>query len=98
MVSIGQSDSSFSQALNDGDIDVAVLLTEGIVKDIASGGKSKIVSVYVQSPLCWAVLTGSGCPDLKNNHPILRKHLEQVLNFPDSSCGSYLRSILQGKI
>eukprot|EP00292_Cryptomonas_paramecium_P013533 CAMPEP_0113663460 /NCGR_PEP_ID=MMETSP0038_2-20120614/1153_1 /TAXON_ID=2898 /ORGANISM="Cryptomonas paramecium" /LENGTH=220 /DNA_ID=CAMNT_0000578487 /DNA_START=22 /DNA_END=680 /DNA_ORIENTATION=+ /assembly_acc=CAM_ASM_000170 len=46
--------------LNEGSLDVAVLLTEGIVKDISSGGDSQLVAVYVQSPLVWAILTGSG--------------------------------------
>ena len=33
--------------------DIAVILTEGIIKDIAAGNPSKIVQVYVQSPLIW---------------------------------------------
>ena len=49
-----------TKALNDGELDVAVLLTEGIVKDIACGGKNKIVGVFVSSPLCWGIHTGAG--------------------------------------
>jgi hypothetical protein len=30
-----------------------VILTEGIVKDIVAGNPSKIVQVYVESPLIW---------------------------------------------
>lgn len=43
------------QMLRDGDIDIAVILTEGIVKDIVAGNPSKIVQVYVESPLIWGI-------------------------------------------
>ena len=53
-----------TKALNDGTTDIAVLLTEGIVKDIATGGSSKIVGIYVQSPLCWGIHTGAQQEDI----------------------------------
>lgn len=43
------------KALRDGDIDIAIILTEGIVKDIIAGNPSKIVQTFVQSPLIWGV-------------------------------------------
>lgn len=43
------------QMLRDGETDIAVILTEGIVKDIIAGNPSKIVQVYVQSPLIWGI-------------------------------------------
>jgi ABC-type nitrate/sulfonate/bicarbonate transport system substrate-binding protein len=43
------------QMLRDGETDIAVLLTEGIVKDIVAGNPSKIIQVYVQSPLIWGI-------------------------------------------
>ncbi len=43
------------KALRDGDIDLAVILTEGIVKDIIAGNPSKIVQTFVQSPLIWGI-------------------------------------------
>jgi len=43
------------QMLRDGTTDIAVILTEGIVKDIVAGNPSKIVQVYVQSPLIWGI-------------------------------------------
>lgn len=43
------------QMLRDGETDVAVILSEGIVKDIVSGNPSKIVQVYVESPLIWGI-------------------------------------------
>jgi ABC-type nitrate/sulfonate/bicarbonate transport system substrate-binding protein len=43
------------QMLRDGETDIAVILTEGIVKDINAGNPSKIVQVYVESPLVWGI-------------------------------------------
>ncbi|PKA84204.1 ABC-type nitrate/sulfonate/bicarbonate transport system substrate-binding protein [Ulvibacter sp. MAR_2010_11] len=44
-----------SKALRDGEIDMAVILTEGIIRDIIKGNPCKIVQVFVKSPLIWGV-------------------------------------------
>ncbi|MGL2986069.1 substrate-binding domain-containing protein [Flavobacterium sp. RSSA_27] len=43
------------QMLRDGSTDIAIILTEGIVKDITAGNPSKIVQVYVATPLIWGI-------------------------------------------
>jgi ABC-type nitrate/sulfonate/bicarbonate transport system substrate-binding protein len=43
------------KALRSGEIDMAVILTEGIIKDIIEGNPSKIVQVFVKSPLIWGI-------------------------------------------
>jgi sulfonate transport system substrate-binding protein len=43
------------KALRDKEIDIAVILTEGIVKDIIEGNGCKIVQVFVESPLIWGI-------------------------------------------
>lgn len=43
------------QMLRNGETDIAVILSEGIVKDIVAGNPSKIVQVYVDSPLIWGI-------------------------------------------
>ena len=43
------------RALREGTIDMAIILTEGIIKDIVNGNPSKIVKVYVESPLLWGI-------------------------------------------
>jgi ABC-type nitrate/sulfonate/bicarbonate transport system substrate-binding protein len=43
------------QMLRNGETDIAIILTEGIIKDIAAGNESKIVQVYVKSPLIWGI-------------------------------------------
>jgi ABC-type nitrate/sulfonate/bicarbonate transport system substrate-binding protein len=55
------------KALRDGDIDIAVILTEGITKDIIAGNPSKIVQTFVESPLIWGVHVAHHAPYSSNN-------------------------------
>ncbi|MBA4135448.1 MAG: ABC transporter substrate-binding protein, partial [Flavobacterium sp.] len=43
------------QLLRDNETDIAIILTEGIVKDIVGGNPSSIVQTYVESPLIWGI-------------------------------------------
>lgn len=46
---------AMNKALRSGEIDIAVILTEGILKDIISGNESKIIQTYIGSPLVWGI-------------------------------------------
>lgn len=46
---------AMNKALRDCEIDMAVILAEGIIKDIIDGNPSKIVQTFVQSPLIWGI-------------------------------------------
>jgi sulfonate transport system substrate-binding protein len=70
-----------SQALDNGEVDVCILLTEGIINSIINGNPSKIISNYVISPLCWGVHTAVDNP-LNNYLDIFDK------NFAISRLGS----------
>lgn len=48
-----------SKALRDKEIDMAVILTEGIIREINNGNDCKIVQVFVKSPLIWGVHVAS---------------------------------------
>ena len=48
---------AMARELRHGTIDIALILTEGIVADIIKGNKSTIVGFYVKSPLTWGVHT-----------------------------------------
>ncbi|UPS91110.1 substrate-binding domain-containing protein [Bizionia sp. M204] len=50
---------AMSKALRKGDIDIAVILTEGIIKDIIEGNPSKIVQTFVETPLIWGIHVGA---------------------------------------
>lgn len=43
------------KALRAKEIDMAVILTEGIVRDIIEGNPAKIVQIFVDSPLIWGI-------------------------------------------
>lgn len=47
------------QALRNKEIDIAIILTEGIIYDILKGSPSKLYSWYVTSPLIWGIHTAS---------------------------------------
>ena len=78
------------QMLRDKETDVAVILTEGIVKDIIAGNPSKIVQVYVESPLIWGIHVAANSKyqklsDLKNTKAAISRlgsgsHLMQIVN------------------
>lgn len=43
------------KALRAGEVDIAIVLTEGIIKDIINGNPSKITQTFVKSPLIWGI-------------------------------------------
>jgi ABC-type nitrate/sulfonate/bicarbonate transport system substrate-binding protein len=44
-----------SDALRNKEIDLAVILTEGMVREIINGNACKIVQVFIKSPLIWGI-------------------------------------------
>ena len=67
------------KGLRNGDIDIAVILTEGIIKDIIAGNPSKIVQTFVQTPLIWGVHVGHDSPyksveDLKGTKAAISRY------------------------
>lgn len=62
---VPEGTGKMAQMLQDGEADLAVILSEGIVKSIIDGNPSKIVQTYVQSPLLWGIHT-SGNSDIKH--------------------------------
>lgn len=47
------------KALREKEIDVAIILTEGFVKDMIAGNPSKIVQTYIETPLIWGIHVGA---------------------------------------
>jgi len=50
------------RALREGELDLAVVLTEGAVADIIQGSPARILGTYVQSPLTWGVHVHADSP------------------------------------
>jgi sulfonate transport system substrate-binding protein len=51
---------AMTRALNEGELDMAVVLTEGMVADILKGGKGRILQYHIESPLRWGVHVPAG--------------------------------------
>jgi sulfonate transport system substrate-binding protein len=47
------------KALRNGEVDIAIVLTEGIIKDITDGNPSKILQTFVDTPLVWGIHVGA---------------------------------------
>jgi ABC-type nitrate/sulfonate/bicarbonate transport system substrate-binding protein len=50
------------QMLRQNEADLAIVLTEGIMKDIQLGNPSKIIQKYIETPLIWGVHTAANNP------------------------------------
>ncbi len=50
---------AMAKALRSGEVDIALVLTEGIIKDIINGNPSKITQTFVKSPLIWGIHVGA---------------------------------------
>ena len=86
-----------TKALREDEIDVTILLTEGIIADIIKGNQSKIISEYVITPLTWGIHTAAN-NELKHHDDIYNKRYA-ISRF---GSGSHLMAIvdanLQGKV
>lgn len=51
-----------TKALRADEVDICVLLTEGVIADMIKGNPAKIISLYVTTPLIWGVHTGAANP------------------------------------
>ncbi len=77
------------QMLRDGELDMAVLVTEGAVRDILNGGPHRIVSTFVDSPLPWGVHVPASSA---LRHPSDLKHVPFAISRPGS--GSHIMAML----
>ncbi|MGY0392517.1 substrate-binding domain-containing protein [Bizionia sp. KMM 8389] len=83
------------KALREGTIDIAVILTEGIIKDIAEGNPSKIVQTFVETPLIWGIHVDDKSPyqtlsDIKGTKAAISRygsgsHLMAYINAQNNS-------------
>lgn len=67
------------EALRKKELDIAIILTEGIIKDILAGNPAKIVQTYVESPLVWGVHVDKNAPfqsvaDLENTTAAISRY------------------------
>lgn len=56
-IAVPQGTGELTRKLDSGELEIAILLSEGAVKSIYDGAALKIVSNYVQSPVQWGIFT-----------------------------------------
>ncbi len=76
---IPEGTGKLCQMLREGETDMAIILTEGIIKDILNGNQSKIVQVFVKSPLIWGIHVRANSPyqkveDLKDTKVAISRY------------------------
>lgn len=67
------------EMLEGGETDLAIILTEGIVKSITEGNPTKIVQEYITTPLLWGIHVATGSrytsvKDLKNGSAAISRY------------------------
>lgn len=75
---IPEGTGRMSRMLQEGETDLAVILTEGIIKGITEGNPAKIVQEYIASPLQWGIHVGAGSsyhkvPELRNTRAAISR-------------------------
>jgi sulfonate transport system substrate-binding protein len=50
---------AMTKALSNGELDIAILLTEGFVSAASQGLKARIAKVYIETPLVWGIYSGA---------------------------------------
>lgn len=79
--------------LNEGEVDIAVGLTEAFVADIAKGNDAYgVVATYVESPLCWAISTGKDRDEIQKPQDLAGKRI----GVSRIGSGSYVMSFVLG--
>ena len=56
---VPEGTGAMCKLLRDGEVDLAMLVTEGAVRDILNGNPSRIIAPFVDSPLTWGVHVGA---------------------------------------
>lgn len=59
---IPEGTGRMSKMLANGETDLAIILTEGIVKSIADGNPTKIIQKYIETPLLWGIHVAYNSP------------------------------------
>jgi ABC-type nitrate/sulfonate/bicarbonate transport system substrate-binding protein len=80
------------QMLRDGETDIAVILTEGIIKDINAGNSSKIVQKYIESPLIWGIHV-----DAKSNYKAITDLENKKIAISRYGSGSHLMAYINAQ-
>jgi sulfonate transport system substrate-binding protein len=80
---------AMTQALKTGELDIAILLTEGFMASYYQGLSAKIIHAYIQSPLQWGIYSGV--------HDLLELNENTKIAISRNGSGSHLMSMLHAQ-
>ncbi|MEP2057156.1 MAG: substrate-binding domain-containing protein [Maribacter litoralis] len=89
---IPEGTGKMSQLLKDGETDLAIILTEGIIKSITEGNPVKIIQEYIASPLLWGIHV-----DAKSSFSSLNELKDTTAAISRFGSGSHLMAYVQAK-
>ena len=91
-IDVPEGTGKMCQMLRNGETDIAIILTEGIIKDIVAGNESSIIQMYVESPLIWGIHV-----DANSNFHNLSDLENKKAAISRLGSGSHLMSIVSAK-
>lgn len=80
------------EMLRNGETDAAVILTEGVIKDIIAGNDCSIVQVFVETPLLWGIHVAAGSP-----YNAVEDLIDRTVAISRFGSGSHLMAIVNAK-
>lgn len=91
-IDVPEGTGKMCEMLKEGEVDLAILLSEGIIKSISDENPSSILQKYVESPLIWGIHTSS------NSSITTEDELQnKVIAISRYGSGSHLMSVLHAK-
>ncbi len=81
-----------TEALHTGELDLAILLTEGFISAASKGLKAKIVKEYITSPLGWGIFTGA-----KSQFYSVYNRLPKKYAISKTGSGSHLMAMIHAE-
>lgn len=89
---VPEGTGKMSKMLRENEADLAIILTEGIVRSIVEGNPSKIIQNYIATPLLWGIHVGAESPYYK-----LKDLDGKVSAISRIGSGSHLMSFVNAK-
>lgn len=89
---IPEGTGKMCQMLRDKETDIAVILTEGILKDCTIGNDSSIIQVFVESPLIWGIHVSA-----KSDYNSISDLKDKKIAISRMGSGSHLMSIINAE-
>ncbi len=76
---VPEGTGEMTRALRDGELDLALVLTEGALADVLQHDRNRLVKVYVRSPLTWGLHVAADSPwramdDLENRRVAISRY------------------------